>query len=213
MFIDEGLLLSYIFPLLIVNFIFVLTTRNKAMFYNMQYLYFRMKDDQVGVVNIHKKLFTQAWLDRFIKEGYTFGQETTQYVYYYRFISKLDHISNKGEVLECVFIAKRNAFDFYSEEVDREIDQILMLNNKGRNIKKIVVLQYKRYNELNDKVENEIDQIICFTNRFQYLIHITVGYFEKDNQVYFLNPKTKYANKYYYYGCQEIRKQIGLFEE
>jgi len=210
--IDKNVILNIVLPIIIVNVFFVIKTTNKSLYYNMKYLYYRMKEDQLGIVNIKKKLFTKKWLNDFLVEGYKLARETTSYIIYYRFPEKLKMNRQKNDILECVIVAKVKSLDFYSEEIDKEIDQILIHNNRFKQTKKIVVLQYKRYEAFSESTEKDIDSIICFSNRFHFLVNVTVGYFEKDNQVYFLTPKTKYPNKYYYYACQQIKKQVGMIE-
>lgn len=208
--VDNNILTMIAIPGFIILIALMIGFRNKINYYNMQYQYYLMKYTGIGIQTIKKKLFTKTWLKKFEQDGFKLGTDAVKYRFLYRVSDKLTGISNRGKVLECIIIAKHEDFDFYGNDIDKEINQLHVMFNEKNEIKKIVVLQFKRYNEYNEKTELEIDKIINFSNQRYHLVHLTAGYFDQQDKVYFLCPKKRYPNKYYYYACLQMKKYCDL---
>ena len=208
--IDINLLTTIALPVVIGLLAIFIGFRNKIYYYNMQYKYYLMKIEQIGPQHTNMRLYTKAWLDRFINDGFTPGMNAVDFQIYYRVSKKLEGIANRGDVLDVVVIAKNEDFDFYGEEIDKEINSLQLIHHEKNRIKKIIVLQFKKYNEFSEEVELDIDKIINFSNQVHHLVHITAGFFPEKKMVYFLCPKKRYPNKYYYYACRQLKKYCGL---
>ncbi|NLD26469.1 MAG: hypothetical protein GX661_03825 [Acholeplasmataceae bacterium] len=166
----------------------------------------------MGVINLSRKIFTPSWLNNIISEELVHKKDLHDFLCYYQVIPKVKkYIYTKSLVLVCI-VAKSENFDFYSDEVDKEIQKIYETDNDAKRSRKHIVLQFKKYQTYTEAAKEEIDKIINFKVGRDYLVHITVGYFVDQNTIYFLRPKKKYPNKYYYYASKKIQEYCGLIE-
>jgi hypothetical protein len=65
-------------------------------------------------------------------------------------------------------------------------------------VNKLIVLQFKKYPEWSQEAKQELNQIINYKAGQQSMIHLSVGYFLKQNQMYMLRPMKRYPSKHYY---------------
>lgn len=178
----------------------------------MYYQYFLMLNDDLGQIKLPKKIFTPSWLNSIHSQGYSQTIEREEFLYFYQVLSKVKkYIYSKAIVLVCV-IAKNEDFDFYSKDLDDEIQKVYLTNKEANRSRRHIVIQFKKYQSYSEDAKNEIDKIINFKIGRDSLIHLTVGYFVKENTIYFLRPKKKYPSKYYYYAVQLIKEYCGIIE-
>jgi len=193
--------------------IFVIWYRQRYNYYIMQLEYFKMLNDQQGPITIPRPIFTQSFIDAFKKDGFIEGLSETAFVLYYRFSKKVEGIVNSGQVLEVIVLAKNESVDFYSETIDKAIQNLYLKYKDEKKVKKQIVLQFKKYTKFDEDAKFEADKIINFKAANNYLVHITVAHIPKLNQIYYLRPKKRYPNKFYYYASTQIRKYCGLSED
>lgn len=207
---DEDLLLSLLFLVLLILLVLVSWYRQRFNYYVMKLEYYRMLNDQLGLIQLKKPIFTQSFIDQFIQDGFVEGSNHPDFILFYQFYPKIKSLVNSGQVLVCIVLAKKDNFDFYDEKLDQAIQSLYLNYKDGKKVKKQIVLQFKKFDTYNKESQDEINKIINFKVANNYLIHITIGYFYKQNQIYFLRPKKRYPNKYYYYAVELIKKYTGL---
>lgn len=188
----------------------ILYIKNKLSFYQMNIQYLEMLTNEGGPIRIKDRIFTPSWIQKIKDEGFILAADNQDFSLYYQFNSKLKWIVNSGDVFLCIVIAKHEGFSFYNGEVDNEIQLIQHKEPKKFRTSKQIVLQFKRYEKLTENEINEITQIIHFKNNRQYLIHLTIGYIFEKSMIYFLYPKHKYPNKYYYFAGRYIQYLCGI---
>lgn len=204
-------LLSTIYLVLaVLDLGLILYLKGKISFYQMNIQYLEMLTNEGGPIYIKDRIFTPSWIQKIKDEGFILAVDNSDFAIYYQFNSKLKWIVNSGDVFLCVVIAKNEDISFYNGKIDDEIRLIYQKEPKKFKVSKQIVLQFKRYQELNEAEINEITQIIHFKNNRQYLIHLTIGYIFEKSMIYFLYPKHKYPNKYYYFAGRYIQYLCGI---
>ena len=176
----------------------------------MQFQFFDMIENGIEPIKVKQRIFTKNWLEQMRNDGFKLAVDQNNYVIYYQIFKKLPHLVNANHVFFAIVIAKNEKVNFYDDEIEQEIRHIMMKEEHQHKIKKHLILQFKKFDQLDEASKDEIEQIINFKNGDYHIIHITVGFFPEDQKVYFLAPKKKYPNKYYYYMCQQIYRYIGI---
>lgn len=202
--VNFDLLITIYFVLAIIYFVLIIFLRGKVQLYAMNYSYLLMIETKKQPQSIDRKIFTRNWLYDLSDMGYILAKNTAKFQIYYQYFKKDSKLDIK-QTLIIIILAKRPDLDFYDTEVDLEIAEIHRSLRKSK-VRRQITLQFKRYDSLNKKVQNEIDQIINYRQGPNYMINITVGYDSESDLIYFLEPKKKYPNKYYYFACNYIRE-------
>jgi hypothetical protein len=156
---------------------------------------------------------TSSFVENMKKNGFTSTIDRNNYQIYYQFVNKLHGIPHTGKTLLMVVLAKNKSFDFYSEVIDQDIQLIKAQSKETSKIYNQIVLQFKQVDEWNDTVKQDIESIINYVDNNRALIHITCGVIYQHQKIYYLRPKSKYPNKYYYFACQMINSLCGIVEE
>lgn len=208
--LDFDLITTIFLPLVLGDLIFTLAMKNKISYYHMNVQYLAMLLEEEGPIKLRGRIFTASWINGLKDEGFQLANDEKDHMLYYQFTRKLKGIPNSGDVLLALVLAKDADFKFYQDTLDIELKQLYEHEPKHFKTKKNIVLQFKRFDQLNDDSKDEISQIINFKNNQQYLIHITVGYFFDQNMVYFVCPKHRFPNKYYYFACRYIKQLCGI---
>jgi hypothetical protein len=200
------ILTTIYFPLGVIFLLFVSFKKRNIDFYIMNIKYYKMLVDAEDKFNINGKIFSEHWLESICNMGFKKGEESVDFLSYFRFSSKIKDVLISGEVLEVIIIAKNSKCDFYAGKIDQLIDSFYLNYKNSKKVKKQIIYQFKKYDELNESSKNEIERIVCYKNQRNYLISLTIGYCEKNDEIYYLCPKKDYANGFYYYACQFIKK-------
>ena len=208
--LDFDLIMTIFLPLVLGDLIFTLAMKNKISYYHMNVQYLAMLLEEEGPIKLRGRIFTASWINGLIDEGFQLANDEKDHMLFYQFTRKLKGIPNSGDVLLTLVLAKDADFKFYHDALDIEMKRLYEQEPKHFKTKKQIVLQFKRFDQLNDDSKDEISQIINFKNNQQYLIHITVGYFFDQNMVYFVCPKHRFPNKYYYFACRYIKQLCGI---
>lgn len=206
--IDNNLLITLSLIAITAYLILFVFLRNKFLVYDTYYQYLLMIENKKDPYKLTMKLFTARWIKK-IEETYELKVDEKEFQLYANYIKKESKPLRMKDTLVLVVVAKMQDFNFYSTEVEKEIEMLHRAKNK---IRRQIVLQFKRYDELNDEATNEIEQIINFKNNQNQMIHITAGYSDKSNELYFLEPKKRYPSKYYYYACALIKDLTNIRE-
>jgi hypothetical protein len=206
--IDNNLLITLSLIAITAYLILFVFLRNKFLVYDTYYQYLLMIENKKDPYKLTMKLFTARWIKK-IEETYELKVDEKEFQLYANYIKKESKPLRMKDTLVLVVVAKMQDFNFYSTEVEKEIEMLHRAKNK---IRRQIVLQFKRYDELNDEATNEIEQIINFKNGQNQMIHITAGYSDKSNELYFLEPKKRYPSKYYYYACALIKDLTNIRE-
>jgi len=206
--IDNNLLITLSLIAITAYLILFVFLRNKFLVYDTYYQYLLMIENKKDPYKLTMKLFTARWIKK-IEETYELKVDEKEFQLYANYIKKESKPLRMKDTLVLVVVAKTQDFNFYSTEVEKEIEMLHRAKNK---IRRQIVLQFKRYDELNDEATNEIKQIINFKNGQNQMIHITAGYSDKSNELYFLEPKKRYPSKYYYYACALIKDLTNIRE-
>ncbi len=207
---ELDLIVTILLPLVLADLIFTLVMKNKITFYHMNVQYLAMLLEEVGPIKLRGRIFTASWINGLKDGGFQLANDEPDHMLYYQFSKKLQGIPNSGDVLLALVIAKESDFQFYQDAIDLEIKRVYEHEPKHFKTKKQIVFQFKRYDQLNSDSKEEISHIINFKSNQQYLIHITVGYFFDENMIYFVCPKHRFPNKYYYFACRYIKQLCGL---
>ena len=205
-YVNEDLLLSIYLVLSVGYLIYIAIIKSKTSYYAMKYQYLKMVSDQEGPIRLARRIYSKNWFDLFRKDGYLLAGDYQKYLYYYQVFDKVSEVPLSGKVIVFLIFAKDENFDFYSDEIDHEINKIRMNLPQDRKIRKQVVLQFTKYPEYDETVIPKLQEIINYKQGDNYLVHLNVGYFVKENMVYYLRPKKAYPNKFYYYATRVIKK-------
>jgi hypothetical protein len=210
--IDFDLLFLIYFPIFLATLWVLTKYRNKLTVHNMYYRYYQMLSDDMGLIKLPKRIFTSSWLTKMKESGYHQARELDDFMYFYQVVPKVrKHIIAKSVVLVSI-IAKNEKLDFYSDVVDEEIKRIYENEKEANRSRTQIVLQFKKYQSFNQEVKDEIDKIINFKMGRNHLIHINIGYIVDQQAIYYLRPKRRYPNKYYYYATQLINEYCGIIK-
>lgn len=206
--IDNNLLLTIGLVLMTAYLILFTFIRNRFIVYDTYYQYLLMIENKKDPYKLITKLFTAKWLKR-IEEEYKLKVDNNEFRLYSKYIKKQAKPLRMRNTLVLVIVAKVKNFDFYSTAVETEIE---MLHRDKQKIRRQIALQFKRYESLDEEAINEVDQIINFKNGQNQMIHISAGYSDKSNELYFLEPKKRYPSKYYFYACEMIKDLTNIRE-
>lgn len=207
--VDNNILYGIYLVVGVLYLFLLIYLKGKFQTYDIYFQYLLMLKNKREPYKLHKKIFTDNWLLDFKRNDFKLEVDNHHFQLYSKYYKKSYEAYLIKQTLVLIVIAKHELFDFYSEDINREIERIDYQKNK---IRKQVVLQFKRYSQLNEENINQIEQIINYKEGKNQLIHITAGYFDKTNQLYFLEPKKKYPSKHYFFGCQLI-KQFAYINE
>lgn len=188
--------------------IFVL--RSKMAVILMQYYYFVMLNDDLGVLPITKQLFTKSWLESWEAKGYHELSSDLHHIAYYQYFNKLSTKFRSSRTLIVIVVAKSELFDFYGSTIEDGIQGLLSSHKEYRKVNKVITLQFQKFSEFNADSKEKIDKIINFKQGEQYLINLTIGYFPETSEIYYLRPKKVYPNALYFHACQMIKETCGV---
>ena len=211
--IRSDILLSISLPLIIGYTFYLYILRDKISYFTMYYEYHYMMDHQIGPIKTHGALFTPSWLTAFDNDGFVKLANTNDFLIYQQFHHKLKDIANSGYTVVNIVVAKHEDVDFYDPKIDSIIQQSFEAYKYKQRVKRSITIQFKRYPELTEQIRDEIMKVINFKHYQQHIVNITVGYFHEDKKVYFLCPKHRYPNRYYFYACKQIMKYSKIKEE
>jgi len=177
---------------------------------DMKYKYLVVVNNKREPYKIKKPIYTQEWTDSFVKEkGFTLQSETKDYSIFHKYIKADREVAVIKKAMIVVVVAKSNHVDFYSDELDKKIKKVYQ-GDEYNKAEKHIVLQFKQYDKKNHDAILEIDQIINFRSGRFHAVQITCGYFPKEKEVYFLEPKRRYPTKFYFYACNLIKEYVGV---
>ncbi|CDR30346.1 Uncharacterised protein [Acholeplasma oculi] len=211
--IDDSIILTIQLPLAVILSVYILIKKQKFNYYVMQLEYYTMLKDDLGPIHAPVSFFSKSFVEKIQEDGYHEGYQNKDFILYYQFIPKLKNIVKSGHVLIVLLFAKHPKFDFYSDEVDKIIQNLYMNYKDEKKVRKQLVLQFKKYESFDLDVKMDLDGIINFKAADNYLIHLNVGYFTKTNEIYYLRPKTRFPNKYYYVLSELIQHYAGIKNE
>ncbi|MGI6360209.1 MAG: hypothetical protein ACOX02_04130 [Acholeplasmatales bacterium] len=196
---DIALTLLLVFVLIYLGLILYLRAQIYA--YVMYLKYFEMLINKMPPQKIKRKLFTEKWLEK-IQKDYELRKDTKDYELFSKYIKRDSFLSYIKNTSVIIVLAKHEGVDFYSPDIEHETARIVGENK----VRQSVVLQFKRYRAFSEEAMESIEQVINYKDGFQHVIHITIGYVDTINEIYFLHPKKKYPNKFYYYGTTLIKR-------
>lgn len=203
----------YVMIIVLVVFIIYIMNVTKLMYIIMHYEYFRMLSEEVPPTKIEHKIFTQSWLNHISNIEYDKTFEDDHLLMFAKLIKKNKLMPSPQPVLSIILIAKDESYDFYSQQADDLINAQLRKYQQKDKVNKLIVLQFKKYEKWTIEHKNECDQIINYRGGVQYMIHLTVGYFPKSSQIYYLRPIKRFPNKYYYYASLLIHQLCFMNSE
>lgn len=203
----------YVMIIVLAVFITYITNVTKLMYIIMQYEYFRMLHEAVPPTKIEHKIFTQSWLNHIANQTYDKVFEDEDILAYARLIKRNKLMPSPQPVLSIILIAKVENYDFYSAQADLIINNQLTKYQEREKINKLIVLQFKKYEKWTIEHKNECDHIINYRGGLQYMIHLSIGYFPKSQEIYYLRPIKRFPNKYYYYASLLIHQLCFMNSE
>jgi hypothetical protein len=195
---DTQFRMLLLLPVLLVLFVLFMFNYSKMLYVVMQYEYYKMLMDDCPPLPVKHKLFTQSWLNHIQSLSFEVFVETDDVVIYHKVIKKINKMPTSGKILTCIVIAKHQNFDFYGTLADSYLNTLLTQVQDKTKVNKLIVLQFKKYPEWSQEAKQELNQIINYKAGQQSMIHLSVGYFLKQNQMYMLRPMKRYPSKHYY---------------
>lgn len=202
----RDLLYSIYIPLLLVNLLLIIVVQPRFTLYTMLADYSYMAEQPREPIATKRPLFTDRWIDDLIKQGYTLSVDNQRYRIYYKYHKVLPGTKSSDETLSLIIIANNRLLDFYSVDVDRDIQAIYISNPQFQKINKQVALQFKRFDTLSDDVDAEVEQAIVYKAGKQQMVHFTIGYISNQQAIYSIVPKTVFPNRYIYYASKELER-------
>lgn len=200
--------------LLIAYVILLVYFRSKIILFNMNFNYFKMVVNDKGAVNSRRKLYTSSWLNKFTEDDFKKGFENNNFIIMFKFFKKIPNLGKTGHTLIAFVIGKNENFDLFDAKVGEEIENLFMTYEYESRVRKQIIIQFKKYETLNDDYIEELREIINFKNGEQVLINLNVGYFVKENKIYYLTSNdNKFYNKYHFYANELIEKYTFLSGE
>jgi hypothetical protein len=157
-------------------------------------------------VPTERPLFTERWVQDILDQGYILSVDNQRYRIYYKYHKVLPGTKNSDETLSLIIIANNRLLDFYSVDVDRDIQAIYIANPKFQKINKQIALQFKRFDTLSEDVDAEVEQAIVYKAGKQQMVHFTVGYISSLQSIYSIVPKSVFPNRYIYYASKELER-------
>jgi len=211
--IDINLLTTIYLLLAGALFILVFFMRLKIAFYIMNYKYYSMLSDDMPNIKLKKNILTDSWLQNIFSKGFERLSEDLEHLFLYQFYKKLPGTVSSGKVLVLINIAKSPAYDFYSSEVDKEVEKLYASTQNSKRVRKQITIQFKKYDQISELERHEIDKIINYKIGDNCIINISVGYSEETKEIYFLRPKKIYPNAYYFYATKLIKELCKIEED
>lgn len=199
-------LVTIYLPLVILYLIAVAMIQPRLIIYSMYYDYAMLVEEEHSPVKTGAELFTTSWINDIKAKGYKVAQDYQSYILMYQHFKKLDKIVNSDETLVFIVVAKNSKTDFYSEELDHNIQSVYLENTSFQKISKQVTLQFKKFDILDEDSKEEIEKAILFKSGKQRVVNFTIGYFDENQSIYSICPKKRYPNKYVFFACQEIKR-------
>lgn len=208
-FIDLNILDTIYLFVVVAVFILLVIFKNKINYYVYRYNYLLMLEDNLPPLKTKKAIFSPNWLEMFTNEGFIKHVNTSKYSIYYQITNKKSPYKDFGKTLLCIVINKNVELDLYSRTIQNKIKEIYEKIEKDYpRLKKEVVIQFKEYEKFDEETKKDLQKVLAFKQDSFTLINISVGYFPKTKTVYYLRPKNRYPNKYYYLACKLIEKYI-----
>ena len=199
---DINILMSIYLFLMIGYIVYIGLFRESLQYYNMYHQYHAIIENQIGPLSVKGSLFTPSWLKQFTTDGFVQIKDTEDYIIFQQVKSKLQIITSSHYTMIAIVVAKHEKTDFFSDDIQKDIQLGIEKNPSKDRIKAQIILQFKRYEQLDESAKNEIIQVINFKSIAQTLVHLTIGYIHDKHIAYFLCPAKKFPNKYYYYACK-----------
>lgn len=196
---DNDLVLTIYFVALIAYLIFVVYIRTKLIIYNMNYNYYLMINDNLGLIDITRKLYTKSWLNSIYNDGYKIGHENDNFILYYQFFKKLKNLGRTGYTLVAIVVSKKENYNFFENNLNIYIERLYNSYEYQHRVKKQIIIQFKKYESYEEAHKQELQELINFKNGELVDINIPVGYFVNENKVYLLRPLKKYFNKFHFF--------------
>lgn len=170
--------------------------QQKVRIYNMYYEYYRMLNYNKGILQLEEKIFTTSWIKRITNENFELSYEDMQVSVYRKFVRSGKLYANYSRTEFAIMIAKQPNLDLFETRFQNKLDEAR--KDPRERIKRSVVLQFNKYAEATDEIINDLNQVINIKNGSNYQVHLSVGYFEKTKELYFLQPVKRFPNKYYF---------------
>lgn len=198
----------YLF-LVLIFFITIVTLKNKFGYYIYRYNYLLMLQEDLAPIKTNKAILSDHWQQEFIKDGFIIGADNSSFTIYYQVTDKTSVYKDFGKAFLCIVINKNPNLDLYGATIQEAIKKIYeKLEKTHSRLRKEIVVQFKEFEDFNEENKKELQKILNFKQDSFSLINLTVGFFPKTNQVYYLRPKKRFPNKYYYLTCKLIEKYI-----
>ena len=195
-----------IFLVLLLGYVFFLIYfRSNVVEVMMKYDYFRMLDEDLGLIQTGATLYTKNWL-KDLEENFEKHYEDSEIIFYYKFHKKLPKLGRTGRVLVYVIVSKEEDYDFHSNTINKHVEEVYNNYPHEKRVRKQIGIHFKKYQSFNEKHKEELQEIINFKNGDILLMNIPVGYFVKEHKLYFLRPLKRFPHKYYYYTTNLIKE-------
>lgn len=193
------------FFLLIALLIVIFILKPRAMYYSMHYRYQTLLANSIRPYAI-KENFDMAWIEKILRYKFQYGAKHDGFDVLYRISKPAERSAfNTNKVLEIIAVIKDNDLDFYSDAINDDYKRIWTECQEQHGISKQVIIQFKKYDQYSETIKEDLDRIISFREGSNYLITINCGYFEKENQIYFLHSDHYFPNLYYKYAVDLIK--------
>lgn len=207
-FISKDLLNTiYIFVLFGYLF-FVVKIKNTITYYNYQYNYLLMLNEDLPPINTTQTLFDNKWRQTLSEKGLELHEKTSELEIYYIFASKDNQFKQLNRTMISIVINHSDKLDLYDDKIQQSIKRIYEKNEKQTKVKNEIIIHFKTYETLDDKSKEEIQKIIAFKQDLFSITNITVGFIKDINKVYYLRPEKRFPNKQYYLTCELIKELI-----
>lgn len=180
----------------------VIFAKTKTEVYAMQINYLSMLLEENMQIKLKNKIYTKSWLLN-IEKTYQ-KKDFDNFIYYYKFVDKTDTIISRGTTLINIIVSKIENIDFYSDNIFSIIENNIKNSLKPKKVRNQITLQFNKYKKFDEDIKQELDKIILYKTISNSITNINIGYFEENNEIYFLHPQKRYPNKYYYYACSII---------
>lgn len=204
--VNNEWVMTFYFLGLFAYLFFVVYIRSKLVVYTMNYYYHSMIEEDLGLLDVSRKLYTQSWLNQFKNAGFKQSYENNDFVLFHQFFKKIPNIGKTGYALVIFVVSKKENFDFYKNDVNIQVERLYDNYEYERRVKKQIIIQFKKYEQYSDDHKKELQEIINFKNGDQVVINFPVGYFVKENKVYYLRPSNKFYNKFHFYASNLIKE-------
>lgn len=206
--VNNELVMTLYFLGIIAYLVLIVYLRTKIIIYIMNYRYYQMIVDDLGNIELTKRMYTPSWVNTFYNDGFKKGFENNDMLLLYQFYKKLPNLGKTGYALVVFVISKNENYNFYNDELSKQIEYLYRNYEYERRVKKQIIVQFKKYETFDQTHKDELQEIMNYRNGDQVLINIPVGYFVESNQAYYLRPNGKYNNKFHYYTSMEIEKYM-----